>query len=123
MVKVDNKKCKVYHPNDEQLTGDIEQWEKERCDKEETDFLSPPGINIQNSCIARFIDRTSNAAVVQSTCGICGSLSRKFKLEGLCLQDFPNPQLLQPTKNHEAHFLKNGMLLERAGVKETDFKM
>ena len=50
----------------------------------------------------------------------CGLVSMKLKSNKLWLKDFLNPQLLQPIQNHKAHFLKNGMLLERAGVEDMD---
>ena len=84
--------------------GDSEQWEKEQCGKEEADVLSPPGVDIQIACIAQFIDQTLNAAVAQSTCGVCGSLSRKFKLEGLCLQDLQIHNCFSQSKTRKPIF-------------------
>jgi len=87
-----------------------------------SEFLKLPGKEEVKNCYAQFYQATSNASVEVGVCAICAQECNVIedKLSTLPLSELPNSSRLVPTKQHMAHQLFNGRLLEPAGVKPRD---
>ena len=82
------------------------------------EFLELPSDTIIKSCYRQFYEATSNTALEQAVCAVCGR-ERGCQLDGvsnLNLEDIPSPSRLAPHQPHPNHTLFDGMLLAPEGV-------
>lgn len=122
-VNSKKRKSEVQHGPEhaKQRKTDTESEDRhETTTSKEDSFLQPPSPDVVESCIANFIDRTSNAALARATCAVCASEGWKRCTKDVQVEDLWNKHLLYPLMSHEAHVLTDGMLLQLRGVKETN---
>ena len=81
-------------------------------------FMDIPTIDDVRRCHQDFLSATGGAATHHATCAVCGRerLERDAKFTHFPLSKIPNGHRLRPSTPHVAHELRNGMLLECAGI-------
>ncbi|KIL66497.1 hypothetical protein M378DRAFT_57908, partial [Amanita muscaria Koide BX008] len=78
-------------------------------------FLTIPCSDELREIQEEFLSRTSQTALEEGVCGVCGREVAKSSLTSWHVEELPNVSLLKPLKPHCAHVLHHGFLLEAAG--------
>ena len=88
----------------------------------EDEFLLSPTSNIIDHCYAQFYDSTNNAAMSFVVCAVCALWLRHVVAQPSLLEicNIPNHHRLVPSREHVAHVLTHGLLLEQAGIVRED---
>ena len=84
-------------------------------------FKTSPQETVE-TCIARFIDRTGNAALSLGICVVCARELFCLQLTRYLLDEIPNRHLLAPFEPHPAHVLTEGLLLHRQAIFDVEEK-
>nr|GAT45226.1 predicted protein [Mycena chlorophos] len=92
-------------------TGDIE-------DLIDGPFLQVAPVTTVNDCIARFIDRTSNAALRKVVCVVCARRIFQHTAVECEPEQLPNKDVLRPTHPHPQHELVGDILLHAPAVRQ-----
>ena len=84
-----------------------------------SEFFKTQLKHVGAACIARFIDRTGNAAVKMAVCMVCGRELFMSDTTDFGLGAIPNSHLLMPFEPHPAHELTDSILLQTTTISET----
>ncbi|KAG8915612.1 hypothetical protein FRC02_004418, partial [Tulasnella sp. 418] len=83
-------------------------------------FMALPTCAEKKECHRQFLSATSNKALESSICASCAREFFRSEVTEVELDRIPHQHLLHPWKVHPAHQLTQGMLLEPAGIVESD---
>lgn len=86
----------------------------------DSEFMQVQSPAVVQSCISRFIDRTSNAALRMVTCMVCARDLEQETATDVSVKDIPNPHLLVPQIAHADHNLVHGLLLHNQAVHDAE---
>lgn len=98
------------------LHDPIEEVDSADSNSRQDTFLCPSSEDVNNNCLARFIDRTSNAGTHHVLCIVCALELPFLGTEEILVKDIPQSHLLIPTVRHSAQQLIHGMLLHNPAV-------
>ncbi|KAG2337317.1 hypothetical protein BDR05DRAFT_952706 [Suillus weaverae] len=107
------------HKKDRQMEGRQTRLKKSRLNdevvekntNEDSEFFRNPDEEVKKKALASFIDHTGNTHSLQSSCVSCAREKFVDDLEGIYINQIPNPHLLTPVFRHHAQSLVHGMLL------------
>ncbi|KAG2336078.1 hypothetical protein BDR05DRAFT_978863 [Suillus weaverae] len=79
-----------------------------KTDKHHSEFFRNPDEEVKKKALASFIDHTGNTHTLQSSCVSCAREKFVDDLEGIYINQIPNPHLLTPVFRHHAQSLRKG---------------
>ncbi|KAG8214615.1 hypothetical protein J3R82DRAFT_9688 [Butyriboletus roseoflavus] len=82
----------------------------------EEDYMKDIGNETWKSCVEEFIDHTSNNAMCQSACAVCGGEFFSHEMVQVNFTTFQSDHILRPSTPHPCQQLVNGMLLYTLGL-------